>query len=206
MLISQLIDDSGTSDFSVLTVNNQDWLTCGAHHKTVFPVPACTTRSVSVSPRGRGQICPPRLTSLVSHMLGSLSPSVPIPSTMCSNEVDGYSCQVMIPSLELLQVVVVHKALLPEVLEQVKVWSAGPECFAEHHVAACDVLHTRVLRSPLVISRSSELTQRTLHRLGWLFTAEITQAVRLPLLAVVRYVRAAQEPEGALIRGCPELC
>ena len=59
----------------------------------------------------------------------------------------------MVPTLQLLQVLVVNQPLLPQVLEQVEVRSAGAKLVADV-VVACDVLHSVVPRNPSVLSGS----------------------------------------------------
>lgn len=109
--------------------------------------------------------------------------------------------EVMVPALELLEVLVVDEALLPEVGEEMEVWAAPLERLAEHGVGVRNVFHPRLPRCPAVVPRAVEVAQRAPDRLGRLLTVEVAQAMQLPLLFVVGHVGAAQEPKGALEDG-----
>lgn len=80
-----------------------------------------------------------------------------------------------------------------------EVWAARLERLSDGGMHPGDVFHPRGPRSPPVPPGPAELAQRALHRAWRFLAAEMAKAVCLPLLFVRRYVRAAQEPEGAFV-------
>lgn len=137
-----------------------------------------------------------------ANMLMSLTcpPVSPLPPPSRHSEIGRRARQVMVTALELLQVLVVDQPLLPEMLEEMEIGSAGPKSDAEQ-VVICDMLHATVPGRPPILISVFEVTQRARDRLWRLLTAKMREAVCPPLFLVVGDVRAAEEPEGALKGG-----
>lgn len=134
-------------------------------------------------------------------MLDPLSPRFSLAPVMGGGEVGWRLVQIMVPSLQLFQVLVVDQPLAPEVLEKTKVGPAPLKRLAVLDVFESDVVHAHIPGRPPVIVGVSEFAQWALHRSGGFFEHEVAQAVLLPLVHAVRSVRAAQEPESALVHG-----
>ena len=94
--------------------------------------------------------------------------------------------EVVVPALQLFEVLVVDQTLLPEVLEEVEVWARGAQAFAQGVVVVANMFHPAVPRRPPVVTCILELVaQRALHRLGRFLAAKMAQAVGAPFLLVV---------------------
>jgi hypothetical protein len=77
-------------------------------------------------------------------MLPPMSPLLSFPTATSAvglNKVARRSSQVMIPTQQLLVVLVVNQSLPPEVVEQVEIRSRGPQRMPKHGMIARDVLH-----------------------------------------------------------------
>jgi hypothetical protein len=146
--------------------------------------------------------CTDMLMSL-SSALSSLS----TPPCISHDKVGRRTCKIVVSSLQLLQVLIIDQSLLPEVLKEVEIRATGSQSLAKDAVVKAHMLHTLLPGYPSVVTCVLELVaQWALNRLGRLLAPEMAQAVRGPFLLVVRYIRATQEPERALVRGLSDLC
>jgi hypothetical protein len=148
------------------------------------------------------------LTSSTDMLMSvAASPSrLSTPPGIGHDKVGWRTCQVMVPSLQLLQVLIIDQSLLPEVLEEVEVWATCSQGLAKDTVVEAHMLHTLVPGRPPVVTCVLELVaQRTLDRLGRLLAPKMTQAVCGPFVLVVGDIRASQEPEAALEGRLPDL-
>jgi hypothetical protein len=131
--------------------------------------------------------------------LASAPSRLSTPPDIGHNEVGWRTCQVMVPSLQLLQVLIIDQPLLPEVLEEVEVRPTCAQGLSKDTMVEAHMLHTLAPGRPPVVTCVLELvTQRTLNRLGRLLAPKMTQAVCGPFVLVVGYIRAFEEPEAAL--------
>lgn len=56
------------------------------------------------------------------------------------------ACQIVVAAFQLLQVVIVNQALLPEVLEEVEVWPRRAQVLAERKVLVRKMVHSKLPR------------------------------------------------------------
>ena len=152
-----------------------------------------------------GHKLPTRCRASHADVLGALSPPIPLAPTVGGCEVGGRPVQIVVTSLQFFQVLVVDQPLAPEVLEKSKVGPARLERLAALRMFGGDVIHPHVPGGPPAVGTVLEIAQWALHRRGRILEQKVAQAVLFPLVLVVGDVRAAQEPEGALIQRGPAL-
>lgn len=110
--------------------------------------------------------------------------------------------QIMIPALQLLQILIINEPLLPQMLKEVEIRPARPQT-RPHEVVPRNMRHARPPRRPPV-TRALEAevgAHGTRDAARRLLAPEVTEAVDQPFVVVVRDVAAGQEPEGALEEG-----
>jgi hypothetical protein len=142
----------------------------------------------------------PRL-SIRSDMLPPMSPLLPLPPATSSIRLDKVPrrvLQVMIPSIQLLEIMIINQALPPKMLKQSKIRPRRLQRLSKHSMLGRQMQHPSIPTRPPILTRIRPVAQRTLHRPRRVFAAKMAFAVYHPLVAVLRNVPTAQEPKHAL--------
>ena len=131
----------------------------------------------------RSSTCPPDMLSPPSVS------GIPLMSPIRLCEIRRCARKIMIPALELLQVLIIYQSLLPEILEELEFWTTGPCQGVAQELVVCHMFHPIVPRRPPIIPRVLELgAQWTLDRPRRFLSAEMGKTVRPPLFLVIGYV------------------
>lgn len=107
----------------------------------------------------------------------------------------------MVAGHEFLQILVADQALLPQMLEEGKVWAARAKRVAQQDMFLGQVLHATVPGQRALVAGDMPVTQRALHAARGLLAAEVGAAVRLPVVSAGENGGTAQEPKDALEEG-----
>lgn len=92
--------------------------------------------------------------------------------------------QIVVSSLELLQVLVADQTLVPQMVEETKVGTAGPECVSALEVFRRDVVHSSVPGDAPILDVKFPLAEGAPHRPRGLLGVEVAQTVGMPFLDV----------------------
>ena len=135
-----------------------------------------------------------------ADMLCSLAATVSVAAESARDgEVARRPRQIVVSTLQLLQVLVVDQALVPQMLEETEVGSAGVERLAAVEVFVGDVVHPAVPGYDAIIAAVFPVAQRAPDRQWWLLAVKVGGAVGVPFLQVRRDVGALEEPEDAFV-------